>query len=111
MVTKIESEFSFQKPAVYKIKVEGEIQANWSEKFQGLKIKVERSLRGKPVSVLTGKIIDLGGVHYDGKRTRKCSQVVASGKSLEVFVDDQPLHMAGIKYLTSVQILFHLCQA
>ena len=58
MATKIESEFSFQKPAVYKIKVEGEIQANWSEKFQGLKINVERSLRGKPVSVLTGKIND-----------------------------------------------------
>ena len=58
MAIKIESEFSFQKPSIYKIKVEGEIQENWSEKFQGLKISVKRSLRGKPVSVLTGKIND-----------------------------------------------------
>ena len=58
MAIKIESEFSFQKPSIYKIRVEGEIQENWSEKFQGLKISVKRSLRGKPVSVLTGKIND-----------------------------------------------------
>ena len=58
MTTKIESEFSFQKPAIYKIKVEGVLKENWSEKFQGLKISIERSLSGKPVSVLTGKIND-----------------------------------------------------
>ena len=58
MITKIESEFSFQKPAIYKIKVEGVLQENWIEKFQGLKISIERSSRGNPVSVLTGKIND-----------------------------------------------------
>ena len=58
MTTKIESEFSFQKPAIYKIKVEGVLKDNWSEKFQGLRISIERSLSGKPVSVLTGKIND-----------------------------------------------------
>ncbi|NIQ10201.1 hypothetical protein GWN42_13685, partial [candidate division KSB1 bacterium] len=41
---------------------------------------------------LAKKIIDLGGVHYAGRRTRRCSQVVASGESVEVFVDDSPLH-------------------
>ena len=58
MTTKIESDFSFQKPAIYKIKVEGVLQENWIEKFQGLKIRNERSLSGKPISVLTGKIND-----------------------------------------------------
>ncbi|MEP0131753.1 MAG: hypothetical protein ABJJ25_10370 [Eudoraea sp.] len=58
MATKIESEFSFQESAIYKIKVEGVLQENWIEKFQGLKISVERSLNGKPVSVLRGKIND-----------------------------------------------------
>ena len=58
MATKIESEFSFQKPAIYKIKVEGVLKENWIEKFQGLEISTERSLSGKPISVLTGKIND-----------------------------------------------------
>jgi len=58
MATKIESEFSFQKPAIYKIKVEGVLKENWIEKFQGLKISTERSLNGKPISVLAGKIND-----------------------------------------------------
>ena len=58
MATKIESEFSFQKPAIYKIKVEGVLKENWIEKFQGLKISTERSLDGKSISVLAGKIID-----------------------------------------------------
>ena len=58
MATKNESEFSFQKPAIYKIKVEGVLKENWMEKFQGLKISIERPSSGKPVSVLTGKIND-----------------------------------------------------
>ena len=58
MTTKIESEFSFQRPAIYKIKVEGVLQENWIQKFQGLKINIERSLSGKSISVLTGKIND-----------------------------------------------------
>ncbi len=58
MTTKIESEFSFQKPAIYKIKVEGVLKENWIEKFQGLKIRNESSLSGKPISVLSGKIND-----------------------------------------------------
>ena len=58
MTTRIESEFSFQKSAIYKIKVEGVLKENWIEKFQGLKISIERSLSGKSISVLTGKIND-----------------------------------------------------
>jgi len=58
MATKNESEFSFQKPAIYKIKVEGVLKENWIEKFQGLEISTERSLSGKSISILTGKIND-----------------------------------------------------
>ena len=36
-------------------------------------------------------LIDLGGVHYAGRRTRRCSLVVAAGQQVEVFVDGQPL--------------------
>jgi len=58
MNTKIESEFSFQKSAIYKIKVEGVLKENWVDKFQGLKIRNESSSSGKSVSVLYGKIND-----------------------------------------------------
>jgi len=58
MNTKIESEFSFQKSAIYKIKVEGVLKENWVDKFQGLKIRKESSSSGKSVSVLSGRIND-----------------------------------------------------
>ena len=58
MAENIEPEFSFQKPAIYKIKVQGELKGSWSEKLQGLQINVERSPGEKPVSVLIGNISD-----------------------------------------------------
>ena len=58
MTQKIESEFSFQKPAMYKIKVQGELKGSWSEKLQGLQITVEKSPGEKPVSILIGQIHD-----------------------------------------------------
>lgn len=35
------------------------------------------------------RIIDVGGVHLSGRRTRRCSQVVTQGDRVEVFVDHQ----------------------
>ena len=58
MTKKNEPEFSFQNPAMYKIKVQGELKESWSEKLQGLQINIERSLGKKPVSVLIGQIND-----------------------------------------------------
>ncbi len=37
------------------------------------------------------KIIDLGGVHLDGRRVRSCSTTVHSGQSIEVYIDQLPL--------------------
>ena len=51
-------EFNFQKPAVYKIKVQGEIEKSWAGKLQGLQINIERSQSKNPVSVLVGQIND-----------------------------------------------------
>ena len=58
MTHKNEPEFSFQNPAMYKIKVQGELKESWSEKLQGLQINIERSQGNKPVSVLIGQIND-----------------------------------------------------
>lgn len=49
------------------------------------------------------KIIDLGGVHLDGRRMRRSSVSVASGASLEIYLDDQPLDVFS---LTDEHILY-----
>ena len=58
MTQKNEPEFRFQKPAMYKIKVQGELKENWSDRLLGMQINVERSQSKKPVSVLIGRIND-----------------------------------------------------
>lgn len=40
---------------------------------------------------LAKRIIDIGGAHLAGRRVRRCSQQVAAGDTVEVFVDNQPL--------------------
>lgn len=46
---------------------------------------------------LCRQIIDLGGVHVDGRRTRKCSLPVQSGQHLEVHLDGLPLEPFSLK--------------
>ena len=58
MSSKIESKFSFQKPAHYEIVVEGILNKKWTEKLQGLSITNDRFPNGTQISVLKGKIND-----------------------------------------------------
>ena len=58
MSNKNKSKFSFIKPAVYKIKVQGDVNVSWSERLAGLQIIKEESENNKPISVLIGQIND-----------------------------------------------------
>ena len=61
MTQNIISNFSFKKPAIYKIKVQGNLNTRytrWSERLGGLQISVEKSGDKDPVSVLIGQIND-----------------------------------------------------
>jgi len=51
-------DFSFQKPAVYKILVKGKIDRAWSERFLGLQVNVEDQQDGNIVTSLVGQIND-----------------------------------------------------
>jgi hypothetical protein len=51
-------EFKFQSPAVYKIKVHGVINENWSERLGGMQITVLKSKDSNPNTVLIGRIND-----------------------------------------------------
>ncbi len=42
------------------------------------------------------KIIDIGGVHCDGRRTRQCGQTVRGGQRIEVHVDGLPLELFSL---------------
>jgi 23S rRNA pseudouridine1911/1915/1917 synthase len=61
-----------------------------AEKFSGLRLDQFISEASSDFSRGQAKrIIDVGGVHLSGRRTRRCSQVVAEGDRVEVFVDHQ----------------------
>jgi hypothetical protein len=51
-------EFGFQKPAVYKIKVQGEINGSLANRLGGLQINVNRSKANTLETVLIGQIND-----------------------------------------------------
>lgn len=55
---KVLSEFSFRKPAIYKIEVQGEINENIFERLGGMQININRSQSKKTTSVLIGQIND-----------------------------------------------------
>jgi uncharacterized DUF497 family protein len=50
--------FKYKSPAIYKIKVDGEISKNWSDKLGGMQINVVRSKHSEPISILVGRIND-----------------------------------------------------
>jgi 23S rRNA pseudouridine1911/1915/1917 synthase len=52
---------------------------------------------------LTKKIIDIGGVHVNGRRVRQCSLKVSSGDSIEIFIDGLSLNCFRLK---SADIVF-----
>ncbi|MGW8313445.1 MAG: RluA family pseudouridine synthase [Desulfuromonadales bacterium] len=71
------------RPGVYRFKV--------AEKSAGLRLdqflaaSSEIFTRG-----LARRLIDIGGVHLSGRRVRRCSELVAAGDSVEVFIDNHP---------------------
>jgi 23S rRNA pseudouridine1911/1915/1917 synthase len=74
-----------------------------SKKWQIIRLQVESGAQtdrldlflagaGQDISrTRAKKLIDLGGVHINGRRVRSCSTPVCSGDALEVYIDHQPL--------------------
>lgn len=53
---------------------------------------------------LIKRLIDLGGVHIDGRRVRRCSLPVTAGQYVELFVDGLPLEAFRLE---PARVLFH----
>ncbi len=52
------TKFSFKRPAVYKIKVLGDLNESYSDRLGGMQITIDRSVAIEPVSILIGQIND-----------------------------------------------------
>lgn len=56
--------------------------------------RLDRYLAAEISSISRGqakKIIDIGGVHIDGRRVRSCSRSVMQGQNIELYLDHLPL--------------------
>jgi len=52
------SEFRFNKPAIYQIKVKGDISELWSHRLAGMQITIEKGLNDDNISILIGRMAD-----------------------------------------------------
>ena len=81
-------EINFQKPAVYKIIVQGEIEKDWSGKLQGLQITIERSQGKRPASILVGQIKDQAALSGIMQTLYEMQMTIISVQRLHVLEQD-----------------------
>jgi len=58
MVRKVRQKLTLDRPAIYQIKVPGELGESWSDWAGGMTITVESEGEGPPVTILTGIVAD-----------------------------------------------------
>lgn len=81
---------SYPPPGAYRFEVEN--------KFAGLRLDQYLAEASEQFSRgMAKRLIDIGGVYLSGRRVRRCSQTVAAGDKIEVFVDQQPLSTLNLR--------------
>ena len=51
------------KPAVYKIRIQSRLEANWSDWFSGMTVSANQDEQGSTVTVITGLVVDQVALH------------------------------------------------
>jgi hypothetical protein len=54
---------SLDSPATYRIKIQGRLDENWSDWFDGMSITFENDVAGPPITTLTGTVADQVALH------------------------------------------------
>ena len=70
-------------------------------------LRLDQLLAAAVVGMTRGmarRLVDLGGVHVDGRRVRRCSLSAEAGQGVEVHVDGYPLEAFELR---PEQVLFH----
>jgi len=52
------SQFNLGTPAVYHIKIRGYLDDNWSNRLAGMSIQHKAAIRGTPITLLQGTMVD-----------------------------------------------------
>lgn len=52
------SRLTLDRPAVYRIRVQGWLDATWSDYVAGMEITTSSTMQGAPITTLTGKLPD-----------------------------------------------------
>jgi len=52
-----------KKQKVYQIKLQGRLDASWSDWFEGMTLAFESGDDGSPVTTLTGAVVDQAALH------------------------------------------------
>ncbi len=61
-MTPAEDKLTLDKPALYQIKVPGELDSEWADKVEGMALKVDMDEDGQSFTTLTGTF-DQAGLH------------------------------------------------
>ena len=83
------SDFQFSKPAIYKIKVQGEVSNHVSKRLGGMQITIERKSGRYPVSVLIGKLSDQAALSGILNTLHEMHLTVVSVQALEEMDKEQ----------------------
>ena len=75
---------AMKKWSIYRLSVSADHQGSRLDQFLA-------SAVGELSREQAKKIIDIGGVHLNGRRVRSCSRVVRSGEAVELYLDHLPL--------------------
>jgi hypothetical protein len=50
--------YTFDKPAIYRIRVEGVLDKSWSSRLSGMQITRDENIKNKPITILYGYLPD-----------------------------------------------------
>lgn len=67
---------------------------------EDVELRLDQFIAGRSEELsrtLVRKLVDLGGVHIDGRRSRRCSQPLSAGTKVEVFIDGLSLESYRIE--------------
>lgn len=69
-------------PATYEIRVQGWIDEKWSDHFEGMSIVAEAGVDGRPITTLTGSVVDQAALFGLLRRLYNLHLVLLSVKKL-----------------------------
>ena len=73
----------FDQPATYQFKVQGRLDANWKEWFDGMEIAVSCDEQGKIATTMTGLVVDQVALHGLLVRIRDLGLLLLSVQCLD----------------------------